>query len=150
MNLFDILQEFCASAFQPGVNRGLMIMIHAVFICLIFTMLFLHVMTGFSNIHVWILSAGSTGLYFSLLWYLFAYLYLWSYCSGLSMNYMVRTQRMQMNKHRGKGKQRKLKIYGWSYGSKVRMRFNPVMFLIYFTYIQPSLLKNKLKLSHKG
>jgi hypothetical protein len=69
MFLADIFTEFAASAFQPGVNRGLIVVLHASFILLLAVLMFLNLLTSFANIHVWALIGLSTGLYASVIWY---------------------------------------------------------------------------------
>lgn len=69
MFLVDILREFAASAFQPGVNRGLVVVLHAAFILLLAVLMFLNLLMSFTNIHIWALICLSTGLYTSIIWY---------------------------------------------------------------------------------
>lgn len=69
MGLFDILSEFAASAFQPGVNRGLIYVLHTSFIALIAVLLFLNVLLEFKNPHVWALLAITSALYYAIIWY---------------------------------------------------------------------------------
>ena len=69
MWLVDVLSEFAESAFQPGVNRGLIVVLHASFIVLLVVLMFLNILLSFSNIHIWILLSISIGLYASITWY---------------------------------------------------------------------------------
>lgn len=64
-----ILEDFWKSVFEPGVNKGLLVVMHAAFIGLMLTLLFLLVLTNFVNPHIWVLLISSLGLYLSILWY---------------------------------------------------------------------------------
>lgn len=68
MGLFDILGEFAASAFQPGVNRGLIYVLHASFLSLVVVLLFLNVLLEFKNLHVWALLGITSVLYSAIIW----------------------------------------------------------------------------------
>ena len=69
MGLAEILGEFAQSAFVPGVNRGLLVVLHAVFIMLILTLVSLIILTGLTNVHTWALLGLAVGLYTALFWY---------------------------------------------------------------------------------
>jgi uncharacterized membrane protein len=64
-----IVEDFWMSVFEPGVNRGLLVVMHAAFIGLVLTLVFLLVLTNFANPHLWVLLVSSIGLYLSMLWY---------------------------------------------------------------------------------
>lgn len=69
MGFAAILGEFAQSAFVPGVNRGLLAVLHVVFVMLLLTLASLIVLTGLTNVHTWALLGLAVGLYTSLLWY---------------------------------------------------------------------------------
>jgi hypothetical protein len=57
------------SILEPGVNRGVIIMMHVTFISLIISLLCTLVLTEAHNIHVWMLLLISILLYGSIVWY---------------------------------------------------------------------------------
>lgn len=63
-----IVEDFWKSVFEPGVNKGLLVVMHAAFIGLVLTLVFLLVLTNFVNPHIWVLLVSSIGLYLSMLW----------------------------------------------------------------------------------
>lgn len=63
-----ILQDLIMSVFEPGVNRGLLLVMHASFIGLLFSLLFLMVLTEGKNIHVWLLLFITVLLYGTIVW----------------------------------------------------------------------------------
>lgn len=71
---FVVLQEFAMSAFQPGVNRGLIVVLHMSFLALFAVLAFLNFLLSFSNIHIWLLTASNVILYCLIVWYKVLYL----------------------------------------------------------------------------
>lgn len=65
-----ILADIWASLQEPGVNRGVLFMMHAVFIALISTLLFMLMVPQVDTprVHVWVLLAIALFLYTSIVW----------------------------------------------------------------------------------
>jgi hypothetical protein len=69
MWLANVLSEFGVSAFEPGINRGLLVVMHFAFISLFMVLLLLNALLAFRNVHVWALLGVSSCLYAAVLWY---------------------------------------------------------------------------------
>ena len=61
-------EEILASVLEPGINRGLLILMHVSFLTLIFSLLGLLWATDFRNLHVWILATIAVFLYATMTW----------------------------------------------------------------------------------
>lgn len=66
-----ILADIWASLQEPGVNRGVLFMMHGVFVALLCTLLFMLMAAprvDAPRLHVWILLAIALFLYASMVW----------------------------------------------------------------------------------
>ena len=64
-----IIEDIVMSILEPGVNRGVIIMMHVTFIALLGSLLCTLALTEARNIHVWILLVIAALLYGSIVWY---------------------------------------------------------------------------------
>jgi hypothetical protein len=63
-----ILEDLVMSLWEPGVNRGLLILLHGAFIALLCSLLWMLWLTGGNNTHVWILTVIAVSLYATIVW----------------------------------------------------------------------------------
>lgn len=64
-----ILQDILYSLFEPGVNRGVLILMHGTFFCLLISLVWMIAMSDGRDIHQWILLILTLALYATLIWY---------------------------------------------------------------------------------
>lgn len=64
-----VIGDIVASLWEPGVNYGLELLLHGVFLCLIISLVYILVLTGIGNIHGWLLLAITFLLYGTIFWY---------------------------------------------------------------------------------
>lgn len=63
-----IFADFVLSIFEPGVNRGVVVVLHSAFVSLILTLIYLVFLTGGKNIHVYVMIILASGVYFGIFW----------------------------------------------------------------------------------
>lgn len=61
--------DIVASFTEPGVNRGLVLLMHVVFLCLALTLLFTLYLNNWHNIHCWVLLAITLTLHIIMSWF---------------------------------------------------------------------------------
>ncbi|PJF17273.1 hypothetical protein PSACC_02890 [Paramicrosporidium saccamoebae] len=64
----SFFQDILASVWEPGVNNGLLLLMHLSFIILLASLLVM-LWVDRTNIHVWILTVISTLLYGTMVWF---------------------------------------------------------------------------------
>lgn len=64
----SLVGDIVASLWEPGVNHGLQILIHGVFLCLAVSLVYMLMLVGVTNIHVWILLGITLLLYGTVFW----------------------------------------------------------------------------------
>ncbi len=65
-----ILHDVVESIFEPGVNRGVMICLHAAFLALLGSIIYLIVLSGGHNVHLFILLGIAAFLYVAIIWFI--------------------------------------------------------------------------------